>query len=116
MGKKYYKLKMYHLRRLVGLVKKKKLNIESYDDVPDEIRQQLYAEEQHRFERQRKTRRQLSNESMLLALINIHFSPAQSAQALMIITPGASPPLLPYSDLIHDDVIMIPDLPLDIAA
>ncbi|GKZ33294.1 hypothetical protein AbraIFM66950_003136 [Aspergillus brasiliensis] len=115
VGKKHYKLKTHHLRRLVGLVKKKKLNIESHDDVPDEIRQQLYAEEQHRLERQRKTGRQLSNESTPSAPINIHILPAQSAQASTIITPGASPPLLPYSDPIHDDAIMIPDLPLDIA-
>ncbi|GCB25807.1 hypothetical protein AAWM_08692 [Aspergillus awamori] len=91
------------------------LNIESHDDVPDEIRQQLYAEEQNRLERQRKTGRQLSNESTPSAPINIHILPAQSAQASTIITPGASPPLLPYSDPIHDDAIMIPDLPLDIA-
>ncbi len=75
VGKKHYKLKTHHLRHLVGLVKKKKLNIESHDDVPDEVRQQLYAEEQHRLESQHKTRRPSSNDSSPSAPININFLP-----------------------------------------
>lgn len=115
VGKKHYKLKTHHLRHLVGLVKKKKLKIECHNDVPDEVRQQLYAEERQRLERQRNGRGQSSIESSPSAPINIHFLPAQSPQCSSTITPAGSPPLLPYTGPSLDDAIMIPDLPLDVA-
>jgi hypothetical protein len=45
VGKKHYKPKIQQLRHLVGLVKKKKLEIKTHDDVLDEIWKQLYVEE-----------------------------------------------------------------------
>lgn len=40
-----YRLKTHHLKRLVDMVQKKRLHLESHDDVPDDVRWQLYAED-----------------------------------------------------------------------
>ncbi|KAH8430237.1 uncharacterized protein LDX57_007906 [Aspergillus melleus] len=112
-GKKHYKLRTHHLKRLVDLVKKG-LDLDTHDDVPDEIREQLYAEKQQWLDRQRKTHKYSSPESPCPP-ININFLPTPSPQALplsMSTSPSGSPALLPSSspDL---DAIMIPDIPVD---
>jgi hypothetical protein len=45
VGKKHYKVRTHHLRKLVRFVKKEGGIIETHDDVPESIREQLYAEE-----------------------------------------------------------------------
>jgi hypothetical protein len=49
-GKQHYKLNAHHLRALVRLVEQGH-RLESHDDVPEDIRGQLYAENQRRLER-----------------------------------------------------------------
>ncbi|OJJ98559.1 hypothetical protein ASPACDRAFT_1857806 [Aspergillus aculeatus ATCC 16872] len=48
MGKKHYSLKTHHLIDLVKYVRDEHGTLETHDDVPDRIREQLYAEEQQR--------------------------------------------------------------------
>jgi len=100
VGKKHYKLKTHHLKRLVDMVKKNHLDLETHHDAPDEIRQQLYAEEQQILE------------TTPCPPININFLPTLSPQPSMMATPAGSPPLLPYLNSGPIDPIAIPDLPL----
>jgi hypothetical protein len=50
-GKKHYKLRTHHLKALVELVQQGH-TLKSHDDVPEDVREQLYAEEQQRNDRQ----------------------------------------------------------------
>jgi hypothetical protein len=50
-GKKHYKLRTHHLKALVELVQQGH-TLKSHDDVPEDVREQLYAEEQQRRDRQ----------------------------------------------------------------
>lgn len=43
VGKKHYRLNTHHLTHLVDMIKKNRLFLETHDDVPDTIREQLYA-------------------------------------------------------------------------
>lgn len=54
VGKKHYKLKTHHLKSLIRHVEQG-YELQTHDDVPDEIRQQLYAEEQQRLGRRHKS-------------------------------------------------------------
>jgi hypothetical protein len=51
VGKKHYKLKTHHLKSLIKHVEQGG-TLETHDDVLDDIREQLYAEEQQDVERQ----------------------------------------------------------------
>lgn len=53
VGKRHYKLKTHNLKSLIRYVENGG-TLETHDDVPDDIREQLYAEEQQDVERQRK--------------------------------------------------------------
>jgi hypothetical protein len=53
-GKKHYPLKAHHMRSLIKHVDEGN-RLESQADVPQAVRQQLYAEQQERFQRQHKT-------------------------------------------------------------
>jgi hypothetical protein len=52
-GKKHYKLKTHHLKSLIRHVEQGN-ELHTHDDVPEDIRQQLYAEEQQWLERRQK--------------------------------------------------------------
>lgn len=52
VGKKHYSLKTHHLTSLVKYVQDKHGVLETHDDVPAWIREQLYAEEWQKLERQ----------------------------------------------------------------
>ncbi|KAM0714703.1 hypothetical protein Q7P37_009720 [Cladosporium fusiforme] len=54
-GKKHYRLLTHQLRRLVQY-KEEGNKLESHDDVPDDVREELYAVEQQRFENQQKSK------------------------------------------------------------
>lgn len=54
-GKKHYRLLTHQLKRLVRY-KEEGNKLESHNDVPDDVRQELYAVEQQRFEHQQKSR------------------------------------------------------------
>ncbi|RYP19468.1 hypothetical protein DL765_003308 [Monosporascus sp. GIB2] len=55
VGKKHYKLRTHHLKSLIKHVQQGG-TLQTHDDVPGEVREQLYAEEQQDGERQRKRR------------------------------------------------------------
>jgi hypothetical protein len=77
-GKKHYKLRTHHLKALVELVQQG-YTLKKHDDVPEDIREQLYAEEQQRRERQ-STRNNVSTPAF--PPINItNVLPAQSHQS-----------------------------------
>ncbi|RYO92895.1 hypothetical protein DL766_009127 [Monosporascus sp. MC13-8B] len=79
VGKKHYKLRTHHLESLIKHVQQGG-TLQTHDDVPDEVREQLYAEEQQDGERQRKRRAPSSLASC--PPINItNVLPAQSPQA-----------------------------------
>jgi hypothetical protein len=52
-GKKHYRLRAPHMRRLIEYVAKGDV-LESHDDVPPDVRQQLYLEDQQRQDRKAK--------------------------------------------------------------
>jgi hypothetical protein len=52
-GKKHYKLRTHHLKALIDFVEQGNI-LQSHDDVPEDIREQLLAEEQQQLERQSK--------------------------------------------------------------
>jgi len=52
-GKKHYKLRTHQLKALIRHVAQGG-QLRSHDDVPEDVRQQLYAEEQQQLERQRR--------------------------------------------------------------
>ena len=49
-GKRHYGLKTHHFRNFVRYVEKGGV-LQTHDDVPDDVREQLYAEEQQRHDR-----------------------------------------------------------------
>ena len=53
-GKKHYKLRTHHLKALIKFVEEGHV-LRTYDDVPDDIREQLITEECQRLERQPKS-------------------------------------------------------------
>jgi len=54
-GKKHYRLLTHQLKRLVRY-KEEGNKLENHNDVPDDLRQELYAVEQQRFEHQQKSK------------------------------------------------------------
>ncbi|KAB5513495.1 hypothetical protein GE09DRAFT_980717 [Coniochaeta sp. 2T2.1] len=55
VGKRHYRLKTHHLRKLIQFVEQGG-SLESHDDLPEDIRNQLYAGEQQDVDRRRKRR------------------------------------------------------------
>ena len=53
-GKKHYRLRINHLKMLTRYVQQGGV-VETYDDIPDNLREQLYAEENQRLERRKKS-------------------------------------------------------------
>ncbi|ODM21121.1 hypothetical protein SI65_04174 [Aspergillus cristatus] len=80
VGKKHYKLRTHHLKSLVKFVERGG-TIETHDDVPGDVRQQLYAEEEQRLEKPKKNPHHPMNGSMCPPVINnINVLPAHSSQ------------------------------------
>lgn len=52
-GKRHYKLRTHHLRALLVFVEQSN-SLQSHEDVPEQIREQLFTEERQRLERQTK--------------------------------------------------------------
>ncbi|EEQ27160.1 hypothetical protein McanMca71_005271 [Microsporum canis] len=77
VGKKHYKLRTHHLKGLVKYVEQGGI-IETHDDIPDMVRDQLYAEEQQRLEKQQKP-----SSHHTAYPININVLPSQSPPAIL---------------------------------
>lgn len=114
-GRKHYPLESYHLTRLAKLVEAGRLDLDSHDDVPSEIREQLYARKHKRREKEQKASEYSSVEPAGRS-ININFLPSRSPQSSVLATPAGSPPLLPHPSSELIDPIVFPDLPLEVVA
>lgn len=79
-GKKHYNLLSHHLRSLVQHVEDGNV-LETHDDVPYEVRERLYAEDEKQREKGQKS---INPANGLIPPINIHFLPAQSPQTSTI--------------------------------
>lgn len=88
VGKRHYKLRTHQLRSLVRYVEKGG-TLETHDDIPDSLREQLYAEDNERITKQQK-HTNLSSGSMCPP-ININVLPTQASQAVMSDANSSSP-------------------------
>lgn len=79
-GKRHYKLRTHQLRSLVRYVEKGG-DLETHDDIPDSLREQLYAEDNERTIKQ-KSHANISPGSMCPP-ININVLPNQGSQAVV---------------------------------
>lgn len=70
VGKKHYRILTHQLKRLV-LYKEEGNKLESHDDVPDDVRQELYAVEQQRLERQQQPGHQASKSMPPIHITNV---------------------------------------------
>lgn len=75
--KRHYRLRTQTLRRLVTYVEKGG-NLETYKDVPDEIRDELYTEEQQRQEREKRKGGNILRDGGPYRPININVHPSHS--------------------------------------
>lgn len=76
IGKKHYRLLTCHLKALIKYMDDG-FTLQSHGDVPEDIREQLYKEEQQSIERHRKI---AATSTGTLPPINIHMLPAQAYQ------------------------------------
>ncbi|KAI9036240.1 uncharacterized protein KD926_002149 [Aspergillus affinis] len=105
VGKKHYKLKTHHLTSLIKFVERGG-TLENHDDIPHDLRQEMYAEEEQRHKKQKKECPQ-SVVGSTCPPININLNPAQPTH-----------PFLTSSDVATSTVCPDPiDIsgPLDIA-
>jgi len=80
VGRKHYKLKTHQLKALIRYVEHGG-HLRTHDDVPEDIRQQIYAEEQQRFERHQRTTNVSSSNIPPINITNV--LPGPSSQLLM---------------------------------
>lgn len=85
VGKKHYKIRTHHLKILVKFVQGGGI-LETHDDVPEDVRQQLYAEEEQRLEKHEKGLNNSTTGINPPIINNIHVLPAQSSQTSPIST------------------------------
>lgn len=70
VGKKHYRMLTHQLKQLV-LYKEEGNKLESHDDVPDQVRQELFAVEQQRLERQQQSAKQSSKALPPIHITNV---------------------------------------------
>jgi hypothetical protein len=87
-GKKHYRLKTHHLKALIKYVEQGG-DLETHDDIPDSVREQLYAEENQRLERRKKSSDNSTIGSMCPPININNFLPAGTSQT-SIYTPSAN--------------------------
>lgn len=109
VGKKHYRLRTHHMRSLVKYVEQGGI-IETHDDIPNTIREQLYAEETQRLGKKQKGCDHPASGS-ICPPINIHVLPVQSSQPSAPMPVGAE---VASSRTTQMDSIDIPGL-LDVA-
>ncbi|CAN9195479.1 unnamed protein product [Alternaria alternata] len=87
-GKQHYKLNAHHLRALVRLAEQGH-RLESHDDVPADIRDQLYAENQRRLERRTTTSGAPTPSLPPITINNVMPSPASESPLTASVSSGA---------------------------
>lgn len=78
VGKKHYKMRTHHMKALVKYVEQGGI-LETHDDLPDTIRDQLHTEERQRIEERQKVL-DLSTSRSIYPSININIAPTQLSQ------------------------------------
>ena len=99
IGKRHYKLKTHQLKSLIRHVEQGG-QLRTHDDVPEDIRQQIYAEDQQRLERHQKATSIPSSNLPPISITNV--LPGPSHQAFMSSSPMADqssepPPITPLA-------------------
>jgi hypothetical protein len=90
VGKKHYKLKTHHLKSLIKYVEQGH-ELQTHEDVLEDIREQLYTEEQQWLERRQRTR---STSTAGFPPINItNVLPPQAYPTPLGHSPARTPPL-----------------------
>jgi hypothetical protein len=88
VGKKHYKLKTHHLKSLIRYADQG-YELQTHDDVPEDIRQQLYAEEQQWLERRQKTTSASTANCPPITITNV--LPSQTYQTPLGTSPAGAP-------------------------
>jgi hypothetical protein len=101
-GKKHYRLRSHHLKRLIAFVENG-ATLQSHEDVPENFREELYREEQHRLESQQSKNNKMAGTPGSCHPINIHFNGTQPGPQSEGSNPmAASAMLLPPNDQVMD--------------
>ncbi|TVY71304.1 hypothetical protein LSUE1_G004473 [Lachnellula suecica] len=90
IGKKHYKLKTHHLKSLIRYVEQG-YELRTHENVPEDIREQLYAEEQQWLERRQKTSSTSAGNFPPINITNV--LPPQAYQPPFATSPTRTPPL-----------------------
>lgn len=81
IGKTHYRLRTHHLKTIIKYVEQGGI-LDTHNNVPNNVREQLYAEECQRLSKQNKSPNNLTTASTI-PLININVLPTQSSQSLI---------------------------------
>jgi hypothetical protein len=101
VGKRHYKVKTHHFRSLIQYVQQGHL-LRTHDDVPEDIRDQLYAEEQQRLERKQAVSAMTPPSSAPINITNV--LPGNSPQVSSHAGTPASMQLSKPSSVEHLDI------------
>ena len=85
IGKKHYQLRTHHLRRLITYAERGGV-LETHKDVPDDIREELYIEEQQTLEKGKRKSENILAARAPYPPININVLPSQSHSSRLDIT------------------------------
>ena len=100
---KHYRLRSHHLKRLIAFVEKGG-TLQSHKDVPDNFREELYVEDQHRLESQR-SRNNMVGVPGSSQPIHINFNGMQYTPQREATNPtAASAMLLPPNEQVMEDL------------
>jgi hypothetical protein len=94
----------HHLRSLVKFVQRGG-KLETHGDIPEDIRTQLYAEEQQQLDRKRKRRNSDSSPAGPTPMIINNYIPVSSGQAMSGGSNGPSRPPCPSVPGLRDDAV-----------
>ena len=75
-GKKHYDLRTHHLKRLIAFIEKGG-TMQCHEDVPDNIREDLYMEERHRLESQQSKNSKITDTLRDYSPIHLNFNGVQ---------------------------------------
>lgn len=87
-GKKHYKLRTHHLKTLIELVQQGHV-LNSHDDVPEDVRDQLYAEEHQRHGRRSTTNSATTPSFPPITITNV--MPSQSHDSPLTVSASGTP-------------------------
>ncbi|CAG8376216.1 unnamed protein product, partial [Penicillium salamii] len=103
-GKKHYKLRSHQLKSLIAFVEKGG-TLQSHEDVPDNLREELYMEERHRLESQQSQKNKMVGTPGSCQPININFNVMPSFPQQDTSNPTtASAMVLPPNDQVIEDL------------